>query len=310
MAISYSALMTSNPGDFTTAAGSWDSWEQAVTGHSKDLKTQVDDPLDSTWKGTAADSAQSNLMSVHGDMAVSSGKISKVGTALNNAATTFAQAKADLQKASGPLANSPYFVDTNGVVQPKKSPVDPQDQSKWSATVTKVESDIKAALAKADSADQAVATALSALMPPSKPQTGPGTNLSSDPGSDSGSNGSSGNNGGSADSSGSTAVSSVTAQQAMALGQKMAAARGWTGQQFTCLQKLWVKESGWNAAAKNPSSGAFGIPQSLPADKMASAGADWQTNPATQIKWGLDYIAGRYGNPCGAWAHEVANNWY
>ena len=63
-------------------------------------------------------------------------------------------------------------------------------------------------------------------------------------------------------------------------------------------------------SATNPSSGAYGIPQSLPASKMASAGADWQTNPATQIAWGLGYIQGRYGSPCGAWAHSQAHNWY
>ncbi|MCK0118105.1 ubiquitin-like domain-containing protein [Isoptericola sp. S6320L] len=94
------------------------------------------------------------------------------------------------------------------------------------------------------------------------------------------------------------------------IGQQMAAARGWTGGEWTCLESLWTKESGWSHTAANPSSGAYGIPQSLPGSKMATAGADWQTNPATQISWGLDYIAGRYGSPCGAWGHSQANNWY
>jgi hypothetical protein len=71
--------------------------------------------------------------------------------------------------------------------------------------------------------------------------------------------------------------------------------------QFPCLNKLWTKESGWNHKARNPSSGAYGIPQSYPGNKMASSGADWQTNPQTQIKWGLGYIDGRYGSPCRAW---------
>ena len=62
--------------------------------------------------------------------------------------------------------------------------------------------------------------------------------------------------------------------------------------------------------AENPSSGAYGIPQALPGSQMASAGADWQTSAATQIKWGLTYIQGRYGSPCGAWAHEQSNGWY
>ncbi len=95
-----------------------------------------------------------------------------------------------------------------------------------------------------------------------------------------------------------------------ALARMMVADRGWSSEQFTCLNLLWTKESNWRWNATNPSSGAYGIPQSLPGSKMATAGADWRTNPATQIEWGLDYIAGRYGNPCGAWAHSKATNWY
>ena len=80
--------------------------------------------------------------------------------------------------------------------------------------------------------------------------------------------------------------------------------------QFPCLDKLWKKESGWNYKATNPSSGAYGIPQSLPGSKMASEGSDWRTNPATQIKWGLGYIEGRYNTPCGAWSHSQNVGWY
>ena len=94
------------------------------------------------------------------------------------------------------------------------------------------------------------------------------------------------------------------------IAQQMLSKYGWPSSQFSCLYPLWYHESGWNPAARNPGSGAFGIPQSLPGSQMASAGADWATNPATQIKWGLTYIQGRYGSPCGAWAHEQADNWY
>jgi len=94
------------------------------------------------------------------------------------------------------------------------------------------------------------------------------------------------------------------------IAQQMLTTFGWSSSQFTCLYPLWYHESDWNPSAENPSSGAYGIPQSLPGSQMASAGADWQTNPATQIKWGLTYIQGRYGSPCGAWAHEQADNWY
>jgi hypothetical protein len=84
---------------------------------------------------------------------------------------------------------------------------------------------------------------------------------------------------------------------------------GWPASEFGCLNALWTRESGWNPTAAN-ASGAYGIPQALPGSKMASAGADWQTNPATQIRWGLGYIKGLYGSPCGAWAHSQATGWY
>jgi hypothetical protein len=88
---------------------------------------------------------------------------------------------------------------------------------------------------------------------------------------------------------------------------------GWAGfatSQMSCLEPLWSRESGWNARAGNQSSGAYGIPQALPGNKMAKYGADWETNPVTQIKWGLDYIKGRYGDPCGAWSAFQSKGWY
>ena len=91
----------------------------------------------------------------------------------------------------------------------------------------------------------------------------------------------------------------------------MAAQYGWGDDQFGCLVSLWDKESGWNVNAYNASSGATGIPQALPGSKMATAGADWATNPATQITWGLGYIAGRYGNPvCAPGTHSESAGWY
>ncbi|WP_327588788.1 lytic transglycosylase domain-containing protein [Nonomuraea sp. NBC_00507] len=85
---------------------------------------------------------------------------------------------------------------------------------------------------------------------------------------------------------------------------------GFGEDQWGCLERLWHKESGWNERAMNRYSGAYGIPQSLPGSKMASAGSDWQTNAATQIKWGLGYIKGRYGTPCAAWGHSQRVGWY
>ena len=86
---------------------------------------------------------------------------------------------------------------------------------------------------------------------------------------------------------------------------------GWSSaSQFPCLNNLWNRESGWRWNADNPSSSAYGIPQSLPGSKMAAAGPDWHNNGLTQIQWGLGYIAGRYGNPCNAWAHSQNYGWY
>jgi hypothetical protein len=96
--------------------------------------------------------------------------------------------------------------------------------------------------------------------------------------------------------------------QQIALG--MLGSYGWSSDQFSCLVPLWNQESGWNVEATNPTSGAYGIPQALPGSKMASAGPDWQTDASTQIRWGLGYIKGTYGSPCGAWAHEQAVGWY
>ncbi|MFI1827310.1 transglycosylase SLT domain-containing protein [Streptomyces sp. NPDC020412] len=80
--------------------------------------------------------------------------------------------------------------------------------------------------------------------------------------------------------------------------------------QFQCFSNIVEKESGWRYTAQNPSSGAYGLVQALPGTKMASAGADWRTNPATQIKWGLNYMNNRYDSPCGAWQFWQANRWY
>ncbi|MCO7239275.1 lytic transglycosylase domain-containing protein, partial [Aeromicrobium sp. CnD17-E] len=95
-----------------------------------------------------------------------------------------------------------------------------------------------------------------------------------------------------------------------AVAQAMLSDFGWDASQFQCLDNIWTQESGWQVDAENPGSGAYGIPQSLPGSKMASAGSDWQTNPATQIRWGLGYIQDRYGSPCEAWSFKQGAGWY
>ncbi|HEY3559922.1 MAG TPA: hypothetical protein VGL05_20775 [Kribbella sp.] len=85
---------------------------------------------------------------------------------------------------------------------------------------------------------------------------------------------------------------------------------GWSQSQFSCLEKLWNKESRWKVSADNPTSTAYGIPQALPGSRMAAYGSDWRTNPVVQIKWGLDYIEATYGSPCKAWNHSQNSGWY
>ncbi len=94
------------------------------------------------------------------------------------------------------------------------------------------------------------------------------------------------------------------------IAQAMLASFGWSSSQFSCLDPLWAHESGWSVTAYNAGSGAYGIPLALPGSRMASAGPDWQTDAATQIRWGLEYIQGTYGSPCAAWDHEQATGWY
>ncbi|WP_410374648.1 aggregation-promoting factor C-terminal-like domain-containing protein [Clavibacter phaseoli] len=110
-------------------------------------------------------------------------------------------------------------------------------------------------------------------------------------------------------SSGGGAIAIPDPGSAKGIARSILASQGMGDDQYACLDYLWTKESGWRVNAYNPS-GAYGIPQALPGSKMASAGADWQTNPATQITWGLGYIDSRYGSPCGAKAHSVLKNWY
>ena len=142
-----------------------------------------------------------------------------------------------------------------------------------------------------------ITTTIQDIVSGKKPQPGPAQQLSS--GSDSA--------GGSSGSGGSAAPGAPAATSYnVKLGKAMAATHGWTGAQWNALYALWQRESGWSNVAKNSSSGAYGIPQALPASKMYGG----TSNSMLQIQWGLNYIAGRYGTPEGAWAHEESFGWY
>ena len=110
--------------------------------------------------------------------------------------------------------------------------------------------------------------------------------------------------------SGLDAVGNPDPGSAKAIAFELVEQSGWGEGEYRCLVALWQRESGWNHRAENPSSGAYGIPQSLPGNKMASAGDDWASNPETQIRWGIGYISARYGTPCEAWGHSERRGWY
>ena len=93
------------------------------------------------------------------------------------------------------------------------------------------------------------------------------------------------------------------------IARSMLSEHGFSGDQFGCLDALYVSESGWDPRADNPTSSAYGIPQAL-TETHDDLPADYMTNPASQIEWGLDYIRSSYGTPCAAWEFKQANNWY
>lgn len=105
-------------------------------------------------------------------------------------------------------------------------------------------------------------------------------------------------------------ASSPAPGSAMAYAQTYIKKFGWDQQQYSCLVKLWNRESNWRVQAENKQSGAYGIPQALPGVKMAAEGDDWKTNPETQIRWGAKYIEARYSTPCGALVHSNEIGWY
>ncbi|MDR6868650.1 putative membrane protein YgcG [Microbacterium resistens] len=151
--------------------------------------------------------------------------------------------------------------------------------------------------------------------PPAQPGGGSGDSGGGDSGGgDSGGGDSGGGNPGGGNGGGSTPDPGwgviVDPGDAQAYARDRLGAYGWSSDQFECLRLLWNRESGWRANALNPDSGAYGIPQALPAEKMAAAGPDWRTNGRTQVDWGLGYIADRYASPCGAWQHSENTGWY
>ncbi|KOX18299.1 lytic transglycosylase domain-containing protein [Nocardiopsis sp. NRRL B-16309] len=186
---------------------------------------------------------------------------------------------------------------TSAAVAPTTPDAEPTEDDFFAAPPTPSEEDLAAAREESRSAAEAAADeAVQSASDEGEDVPEPEPEPESEPAEDEGSSGS---------------AAPVPAGSAKEIALDMVLAEGWSSDQFSdCLEPLWEKESNWNHTAENPSSGAYGIPQSLPGSKMSSHGDDWRTNPATQIAWGIDYIKDRYGDPCGAWSHSQANNWY
>ena len=108
----------------------------------------------------------------------------------------------------------------------------------------------------------------------------------------------------------SSTTTDLSQQDPRAVARQLLPSFGFAASEFSCLDSLYVSESDWDVHADNPTSDAYGIPQALPGSKMASAGADWATNPTTQIRWGLGYIKSSYGTPCSAWSFKQSHGWY
>ncbi len=107
-----------------------------------------------------------------------------------------------------------------------------------------------------------------------------------------------------------TRTEDISKADPQALARALMPKSGLSSAEFDCVDNLWASESGWQVHADNPTSSAYGIPQALPGSKMASAGADWENNPETQIRWGLGYIKDRYGTACAAWSFKQGAGWY
>lgn len=181
---------------------------------------------------------------------------------------------------------------------------EPQSASAYAAAVAEAQNYIAASDSKTVTLERSDFTYSVYVAPKPKPKPTPKPTATGSAASTSSSSSTS-----SSDSPPSAPVAVPTAGSAKSVAFAQVKAHGWDQGQYTCLVALWTRESGWRVNAYNPS-GAYGIPQALPGSKMASAGSDWRTNPATQIAWGLGYISGRYGTPCSAWAHSQATNWY
>ncbi|WP_296194596.1 hypothetical protein [uncultured Microbacterium sp.] len=235
--------------------------------------------LDTANAQTALDQANAAVA----DAQAAAAEVTASGLKVEGATTVDAQPLSDLISKVGSVDTTPDLI----------TPTVAQSLSDATAPVTAQTADLRARLAQAQSAKaEADAAAAAKAAAAKKAQAAPASTGTTAP------------------ITGVTGSGDNSPAGAQASARAMLANYGWGDDQFSCLVSLWNKESGWNYQAYNAGSGATGIPQALPGSKMASAGSDWRTNAATQVAWGLSYISGKYGSPCGAWAQSQSKGWY
>jgi hypothetical protein len=318
MSVTYGDVMKADPSMLHKSAAAWKDWADAVLVHAGYLKEQVGRHIEKQhWDGPPAVLARKKVDGTHGGLIDSAGKLRSVENALITAGKAFDEAKNTLinltsqaesyglqvDAKTGQLSYTPppvgtVVMDTHG----KKVLTQADVTNLINAArghINDLQPKINAAVEKAGRADTELAQSLAALKPAKRTDSG------QPPGSP-GSYGVGGSGGLGPSASGDTSTHSASAKEAQAYAKSLLAQYGWDDEgNWESLLKLWNQESGWNANAVNPSSGAAGIPQALGHGHVFDLG-DYKA----QIQWGLNYIRDRYGSPNAAWAHEVSHNWY
>ncbi|WP_329235909.1 hypothetical protein OG417_30630 [Actinoallomurus sp. NBC_01490] len=318
MSVTYGDVMKADPPKLRATAGVWKEWADAVLVHAGYLKEQVGHHIDNpSWDGPPAVLAREKVDGTHSGLKYSAEKLGNVETVLIDAGEAFDKAKNTLiglthqaqgygltvDAKTGQLSYTPPAVGTVTMDTHGKKSLTQADVNKLvhdaQTHINDLQPKIDAAVAKAGRADTDLAQALAGLSP-TNPGNGHPTGPPAAP------YGTSGSHGHGPSPSGDTSTHSASAKEAQAYARSLMAQYGWSDDgNWESLVKLWNQESGWNANAVNPSSGAAGIPQALGHGHVFDLG-DYKA----QIQWGLNYIRDRYGSPSAAWAHEVSHNWY
>ncbi|GLY80750.1 hypothetical protein [Actinoallomurus iriomotensis] len=317
MSVTYGDVMKADPSMLNKSAGVWKDWADAVLVHAGYLKEQVGQHIEKQhWDGPPAVLARGKVDGTHAGLLNSAERLRSVEGALISAGKAFDEAKNTLVGLTSEAQSHGLQVDAEtghlSYTAPAVGTVVMDTYGKKALTqadvtnlvnaaqgyINDLQPRIDAAVEKAGRADTDLSQTLAGLAPPRRSD-------SDQPTGDPGPYGVGGSGGLGPSASGDTSTHSASAGEAQAYAKSLMAQYGWSESDWESLVKLWNQESGWNANAVNPSSGAAGIPQALGHGHVFDLG-DYKA----QIQWGLNYIRDRYGSPNAAWAHEVSHNWY